>query len=191
MFGDAWSNPLIFSFDAPNRTVLIEDCDLDLDGALYEAYFPISLKVRRSHFNLTNYQYGVWNDFRWDCYTNKATDVGGYLIIEESKFTGKHQQALYNFLFFSSFDDFILRNNTFDSCTYLDMETRPFLDVHPQSMCDPDFRTQNVFIDNNKFLNLDQSSLMFAVNYMNNFNGTKIFSMQNNYYENSISKYYY
>lgn len=55
MFGDAWSNPLIFSFDAPNRTVLIEDSYLALDGALYEAYFPISLKVRRSHFNLTNY----------------------------------------------------------------------------------------------------------------------------------------
>jgi hypothetical protein len=91
MFGDAWSNPLIFSFDAPNRTVYIENCYLDLDGAFYEAYFPISLKIKGSHFNLTNYQYGVWNDFRWDCYSNKATDVGGYLIIEDSKFTNKHQ----------------------------------------------------------------------------------------------------
>ena len=55
MFGDAWSNPLIFSFDAPNATVLVEDCYFDLDGAFYEAYFPISLIVRRSHFNVTNY----------------------------------------------------------------------------------------------------------------------------------------
>jgi hypothetical protein len=55
MFGDAWSNPLIFSFDAPNRTVVVEDCYLDLDGAFSEAYFPISLNVRRSTFNLTNY----------------------------------------------------------------------------------------------------------------------------------------
>jgi len=76
MFGDAWSNPLIFSFDAPNRTVLVEDSYFDLDGAFYEAYFPISLIVRRSHFNVTNYQYGVWNDFRWDCYANNATDLG-------------------------------------------------------------------------------------------------------------------
>ena len=34
-------------------------------------------------------------------------------------------------------DDYIMKNNTFDGCTYLDMETRPFLDVHPQSLCDP------------------------------------------------------
>lgn len=70
MFGDAWSNPLIFSFDAPNQTVIVEDCYLDLDGAFYEAYFPISVRVTNCHFNLTNYQYGVWNDFRWDCYAN-------------------------------------------------------------------------------------------------------------------------
>jgi hypothetical protein len=62
------------------------------------------------------------------------------------------------------------------------METRPFLDVHPQSMCDPDWRTQRVYIDSNKFINLDGSNLMFTVNYMTNFNGTKIFSMQNNVY---------
>jgi hypothetical protein len=68
------------------------------------------------------------------------------------------------------------------------METRPFLDAHPQSMCDPDFRTQKIFIDDNKFLNLKGSNLIFAVNYMNNFNGTKVFSMQNNYYQDSISK---
>jgi hypothetical protein len=57
------------------------------------------------------------------------------------------------------------------------METRPFIDVHPQSMCDPDFRTWKITIDLNKFRNLDGSSLMFAINYMNNFNGTKIFSV--------------
>jgi hypothetical protein len=62
------------------------------------------------------------------------------------------------------------------------METRPFLDVHPQSMCDPDWRTQRVYIDSNKFINLDGSNLMFTVNYMTNFIGTKIFSMQNNVY---------
>jgi hypothetical protein len=186
MFGDAWSNPLIFSFDAPNRTVLVEDCYFDLDGAFYEAYFPISLVVRRSHFNVTNYQYGVWNDFRWDCYANNATNLEAKLVLEENLFTEKHQQALYNFFYFSSFDDFILRNNVFDRVTYMDMETRPFIDVHPQSMCDPDFRTQHITIDQNKFKNLDGSSLMFAINYMNNFNGTKIFSVQNNVFEDSI-----
>ena len=73
----------------------------------------------------------MWNDFRWDCYANNATDLGGSLQIEDNLFTDRHQQALYNFFFFSSFDDFILRNNTFDRVTYLDMETRPFVDVHP------------------------------------------------------------
>jgi hypothetical protein len=90
MFGDAWSNPLIFSFDAPNQTVILEDTYLDLDGALYEAYFPISVKIKGAHFNLTNYQYGVWNDFRWDCYAANQTDLGGYLIIEDTLFTGHH-----------------------------------------------------------------------------------------------------
>lgn len=55
MFGDAWSNPLIFSFDAPNQTVILEDTYLDLDGALYEAYYPISVKIKNAHFNVTNY----------------------------------------------------------------------------------------------------------------------------------------
>lgn len=73
-------------------------------------------------------------------------------------------------------DDYIMRNNTYNACTWLDMETRPFLDVHPQSLCDPDFRTQNVFLDSNSFINLAASNLIFAVNYMNAFNGTKIFS---------------
>jgi hypothetical protein len=85
-------------------------------------------------------------------------------------------------------DHFILRNNTFDDCTYLDMETRTFLDVHPQGLCDPPSRTQHIFIDENKFVNLRQSNLIFAVNYMNPFNGVKIFSVQNNHFENSISK---
>lgn len=186
MYGDAWSNPLIFSFDAPNQTVTLEDTQLDLDGALYEAYFPISVHINNARINLTNYQYGVWNDFRWDCYSNKATNLGGSLIIENSYFLGQHQQALYNFFFFSSFDDFIIRNNTFDACTYLDMETRPFVDVHPQTMCDPDFRTQKIYLDGNTFVNLNGSSLMFLINYMSDFNGTKLFSMQNNVYLNSI-----
>jgi hypothetical protein len=81
MFGDAWSNPLIFGFDAKNCTVTIEKCYLDLDGALFEAYYPISLNVMGCHINLTNYQYGIWNDFRWDCYANQATNLGGYLIL--------------------------------------------------------------------------------------------------------------
>eukprot|EP00347_Sterkiella_histriomuscorum_P017693 403348360 len=185
MFGDAWSNPLIFSFDAINQTVVWENSYLDLDGALMECYFPISTRISNSHINLTNYEYGIWNDFRWDCYSQNAEYLKAYLILENNLFTDKHQQALYNFIFYASMDDFIMRNNTFDSCTYLDMETRPFLDIHPQSLCDPPHRTQKVFLDSNKFLNLYQSNLIFAVNYMNAFNGTKIFSYQNNEYINS------
>lgn len=96
-----------------------------------ETYFPIGAIIKNSHINLTNFEYGLWNDFRWDCYSNNATDVMAFLIIENTLFSGYHSQALYNFIFFASMDHFILRNNTFDDCTYLDMETRPFLDVHP------------------------------------------------------------
>lgn len=64
MFGDAWSNPLFFSFDAQNKSLTIEDAYLDLDGALCEGYFPISINLLNSHINLTNYQYGIWDDFR-------------------------------------------------------------------------------------------------------------------------------
>ena len=125
-------------------------------------------------------------DYRWDCYANGATGLKAYMIIQDSLFTGKHEQALYNFIFFASFDDFIFENNTFDACTYLDMETRPFLDTHPQSMCDPDFRTQRIFLNRNKFLNLDGSNLIFALNYMSDFNGTKVFEIKDNYYRDSV-----
>jgi len=141
MFGDAWSNPLIYTFDAYKNWVEVDGCYLDLDGAFFESYVPIGLNVYNSHFNLTNYQYGVWNDFRWNCYERNATDTTGFMVIENTLFTGKHEQALYNFLFFASMDDGILRNNTFDGCSFLDMETRPFVDIHPQSMCDPPDRT--------------------------------------------------
>lgn len=87
MFGDAWSNPLIFSFDAQNKTVTVENAYLDLDGAFMECYFPISAHVINSNFNLTNYEYGIWNDFRWDCYANNATYDIAYLILENNQFT--------------------------------------------------------------------------------------------------------
>ena len=67
MFGDAWSNPLVYTFDAYNKESYFEDCYFDLDGALYEAYMPVGVHVNNCHFNMTNFEYGVWNDFRWDC----------------------------------------------------------------------------------------------------------------------------
>lgn len=60
-YGTAWSNPLFYTFDAPNEELTIENCYLDLDGALMEGYSPIAEKLTRSHINLTNYQYGIWN----------------------------------------------------------------------------------------------------------------------------------
>ena len=189
MFGDAWSNPLLFSFDAQNETVIFDNNYLDLDGALMETYFPISTLITNSHINLTNYEYGLWNDYRWNCTANNATEIRAYIIVENTLINGYHNQALYNFFYLATMDHFILRNNTFDDCTYLDMETRTFLDVHPQTLCDPDSRTQHIFIDDNKFLNLKQSNLIFAVNYMKPFNGVKIFSMQNNQFRDSTSKH--
>jgi hypothetical protein len=68
------------------------------------------------------------------------------------------------------------------------MQTRPFLDFHPDSVCDPAYRTQLLTFDSNKFVNLTNSNIIFSINYMSTYNGTKIFSMQNNYYKDSISK---
>ena len=67
MYGDAWSNPLVYTFSAYNNSVYFEDCYLDLDGAFHEAYIAVGLHVNNCHINMTNYEYGIWNDFRWDC----------------------------------------------------------------------------------------------------------------------------
>ena len=55
MFGDAWSNPLVFTYEAENCLVYIEGCYLDLDGAFVEGYYPVSLWSKGNHHNLTNY----------------------------------------------------------------------------------------------------------------------------------------
>ena len=55
MYGDAWSNPLIYSFDNYNGTSEIVGCYLDLDGALSEAYSPVGIRVIDSVVNITNY----------------------------------------------------------------------------------------------------------------------------------------
>lgn len=70
MFGDAWSNPLVYTLSAFNESATIDGSYLDLDGALFEAYVPIAFRLTNSSINITNYQYGIWNDFRWDCYSN-------------------------------------------------------------------------------------------------------------------------
>jgi hypothetical protein len=38
MFGDAWSNPLIYLLDAYNESATIRNSYMDLDGAIMEAY---------------------------------------------------------------------------------------------------------------------------------------------------------
>mmetsp|Transcript_7341 Transcript_7341/g.6565 ORF Transcript_7341/g.6565 Transcript_7341/m.6565 type:complete len:223 (+) Transcript_7341:1344-2012(+) len=128
----------------------------------------------------------MWLDFRWDCYTPHMEDAKGFLVIENSLFTGIYFKALYNFIFFGSMDDFIFRNNTLQEFVYLNMATRPFVDMHPNSVCDPDYRSQKIIHDNNKFVNLNSSNVIFSINYMNSYNGTKTFSMQNNTYIDSI-----
>jgi hypothetical protein len=55
MFGDAWSNPLIYSFGNYNSTAVVDGSYLSLDGSFFECYSPIGLHVNNCHFNLTNY----------------------------------------------------------------------------------------------------------------------------------------
>ena len=64
-----------------------------------------------------------------------------WLIFENSVFYGTYFKALYNFVFFGSMDDYIFRNNTMTNIVWLGMATRPFLDMHPNSVCDPEWRT--------------------------------------------------
>ena len=75
MYGDAWSNPLIYTLSAYNESATICDSYLDLDGALMEAYSPVSFHLKNSVINITNYQYGIWLDFRWDCYSVGEADI--------------------------------------------------------------------------------------------------------------------
>lgn len=72
MFSDAWSNPLVFTFSNLNKTIHFNDCYFDLDGALEEGYHPISSILENSVINITDFQYGIWLDFRWDCVANNA-----------------------------------------------------------------------------------------------------------------------
>eukprot|EP00347_Sterkiella_histriomuscorum_P014519 403360570 len=185
MFGDEWINVLIFPYDGVNKTIIINNCYLDLDGAIMEVYTPLDTIMSYSHINVTNFENGFWNDFRWDCYQEGFEDVVGSMIFDSNLITGKHQQALYEFFFFSSMDDFIMINNTFDDFSFIDLETRPFLDLHPSSICDPTFRSQNIVFDSNKFINLYQSNIRFTIKYSNEFNGTKTFSFQNNEFINT------
>jgi hypothetical protein len=55
MYGDAWSNPLIYVYSAFNESATLDGCLLDLDGALFEAYVPIALRITRCNINITNY----------------------------------------------------------------------------------------------------------------------------------------
>jgi hypothetical protein len=87
MFGDAWSNPLVFSFEALNHTIIFDDCYLDVDGSLCEGYQPISIIIKNSHVNVTHQEYGVWYDFRWDCVEGNAENALAFMIIENTKYT--------------------------------------------------------------------------------------------------------
>jgi hypothetical protein len=82
-------------------------------------------------------------------------------------------------------DDYIFRNNTLSNLVYLNMATRPFLDIHPNSVCDPPHRTQNIVHDDNLFIDLINSNVIFSYYYLNSYNGTKTFSMRNNRLINS------
>jgi len=40
-------------------------------------------------------------------------------------------------------------------------------------------------VDNNKFINLDSSNIIFAINYESKYIGKRTYSMQNNVFKNS------
>ena len=94
MLGDVWSNPLVYTFSNLNKTIHFDQCYFDLDGVLEEGYHPVSSILTNSVINVTDFQYGIWLDFRWDCVANNAEYAKAYYIMEKVLFLYHYKKAL-------------------------------------------------------------------------------------------------
>lgn len=99
------------------------------------------------------------------------------MIIENSYFAENDVEALFNFIYFTSIDDFVFRNNTLFAPVYLDIETRPFVLLVPSQVCDPEWRSHKIIFDNNKFIDLNESNLIFKFDYMTSLKSKRSFSL--------------
>ena len=141
MFGDAWLNPLVFTFGTWDDTVVFKDNYLDVDGCVNECYSRVGVEMTNQVINITNAEYGIWNDLLDPCSDGVDDMLPGYTIIRDSHFFGSWDEALFAYLYLSSWDDMIITNTTWEKTGYMDMETRPFGDFHAAANCDPSTRS--------------------------------------------------
>lgn len=142
MFGDAWLNPFVFSFDTKNNTYIINKSIVDVDGAVGECYTRIAVELLEIEMNITNAEYGLWNDLRYECEDGKDDFTKGYTIVTDSVYYGTWTEALFSWFYLSTWDNVLVTGTTWRETGYMDMETRPFSDVHAAANCDPSTRSQ-------------------------------------------------
>jgi hypothetical protein len=62
MFGDAWSNPLIFVFNSFKGRGVVRNCYFDIDGGIWESYSTYQMELHDFRFITKNSQYVNWLD---------------------------------------------------------------------------------------------------------------------------------
>jgi len=95
MFGDAWLNPFVFTYDTKNDTYVLNKSTLDVDGAAGECYTRVAVELLQTNVNITNAEYGLWNDLRYECKDGVDDTMVGYVIIRDSKFFGSWAESLF------------------------------------------------------------------------------------------------
>jgi hypothetical protein len=141
MFGDAWLNPLVFTFGTNNNTYIMKDSSIDVDGAMGECYTRIAVELNQCKINITNAEYGLWNDLRDGCEDGENDFMVGYIKVIDSHYFGSWDESLFSWFYLSTWDDAIIEGTTWERTGYMDMETRPFSDIHAAANCDPTTRS--------------------------------------------------
>eukprot|EP00347_Sterkiella_histriomuscorum_P014593 403360292 len=182
MFGDQLTTSVFIILQSINKTISYDNCSFDSDGKVWDSYQMVQLYFNNSLFNMTNIYNGFWIEVTTDCY-NAISDV----IIENSRFVAKQQRATSHFLYYYGQGNVIIRNNTFDNFSFLNQATRPFISINPSTQCDILSNTQRVKFTDNTLINLDQSNMVIAWNYLTAYNGQREFLIENNLFVNSSS----
>lgn len=185
MFGDAWLNPFVFTYDTKNDTFIINKSYVDLDGAVGECYTRVAVELLEVEMNITNAEYGLWNDLRYECEDGKDDFMVGYTIVRDSVFFGSWAESLFSWFYLSTWDHAIITGTTWRETGYMDMETRPFSDIHAAANCDPTTRSQELTFDENTFRDISAGNLIFSYNYLKSYKTKRKFSMQRNLFVDS------
>jgi hypothetical protein len=67
MFGDAWSNPLFFTFNSPSGIAVVHNSYFDLDGGLWEAFDVSQVELYDCQIFAKQFEYYVWLDHGNQC----------------------------------------------------------------------------------------------------------------------------